>query len=250
MMGREPTVVPGTLGQPLFATTHWSVVVATTNQASPQRAAALEQLCRIYWYPIYVYVRRRGYKPEDAQDLTQEFFARLLAGQWLNKADRRRGRFRSFLLSCLNHFLTDEWHKARTAKRGGGQTLCALDDADGEARYRQEPADPADAERLYERRWALILLDRVLKRLQAEFAAAGKTQLFDPLQPFLVGEKTGRTYAEMAADLGTTEGAIKMTVLRLRQRYRELLRDEIAQTVGAPEELEAELRYLRSVLRG
>ena len=235
---------------PEFTTTHWSVVLAAGGRDSPQAAAALERLCRTYWYPLYAHVRRRGYSPEDTEDLTQEFFARLLAGHWLNKADCHRGRFRSFLLSCLNHFLADQWHRTRAAKRGGGQALIPLDEADAEARYRREPADPADAERLYERRWALTLLNRVLERLQAEFAAEGKTRLFEPLQPFLLGEKTGRTYAEVAVDLRTTEGAVKMTVLRLRQRYRELLWDEIAQTVGVPEEVESELRYLRSVLRG
>jgi len=195
-------------------------------------------------------VRRRGYSPEDAQDLVQEFFARVLAGQWLNQADQRRGRFRSFLLACLNHFVADQWRKTRMAKRGGGLPHTPLDGPSGEARYRCEPANPTDAERLYERRWALILLDRVLERLRGEFTAGGKAELFEQLEPFLLGDHTGRTYAEVAGHLASTEGAIKMSVLRLRRRYRELVREEIARTVGAPEEIEAELSYLRSVLRG
>ena len=232
----------------VFATTHWSVVLAAGQQDTPQSTAALEELCRTYWYPLYAYVRRRGYSPEDAQDLTQEFFARLLARQCLSQADRRRGRFRSFLLSSLNHFLIDEWHKVRTQKRGGTQPILSLDELDPEARYRLEPADPADADRLYERRWAMTLLDRVLARLQEELTAAGRQDLFNQVLPFLLGEKTGRTYAEVAATLGSTEGALKMSVHRMRERYQELAREEIAQTVSRPEEVEEEIRHLRSVL--
>jgi len=232
-----------------FPTTHWSVVLQVGSGDSPHAAAALEQLCRDYWYPVYAFVRRRGYRPEDAQDLTQEFFCRLLTKHWFDQADRGRGRFRSFLLASLEHFLTDEWHKVRTEKRGGGQPLLPLDWAAEEARYRREPADQLDAERLYERRWALTLLDRVLERLRQERGAGDERDTFDQVLPLLVGERGGRTYADVARRLGTTEGALKMTVHRLRQRYRELMRDEIAQTVTTPEEIAEEMHYLRMLLR-
>jgi RNA polymerase sigma-70 factor (ECF subfamily) len=208
----------------------------------------LETLCRTYWYPLYAHVRRRGYSPEDAQDLTQEFFARLLAKHWLSTADRSRGRFRTFLLGVFSHFLANEWHRARCEKRGGGQVVFSLDGVTAEERYSLEPVDLADAARLYERRWALTLLDRVLERLRKEFAAAGKPESFDQLQPLLLREKTDQTYAALASVLETTEAALKMTVSRMRRRYRELFLEEIAQTVSTPEEVDQEVRYLRNVL--
>jgi RNA polymerase sigma-70 factor (ECF subfamily) len=232
----------------IFATTHWSVVLAAGQQDTPQSTAALEQLCRTYWYPLYAHVRRRGYRPEDAQDLTQEFFARLLAKQWVSVADRQRGKFRTFLLGALDHFLANEWHRARTEKRGGGQVVFSLDGVAAERRYLLEPVDLADAACLYERRWALTLLDRVLERLRTEFSATGNQARFDQLQPCLLGDKAGQTYATLAAAWQTTEAAVKMTVSRMRRRYRELFLEEIAQTVSAPEEIQAEVRYLRTVL--
>jgi DNA-directed RNA polymerase specialized sigma24 family protein len=232
----------------VFATTHWSVVLAAGEGGKPQSAAALEQLCCTYWYPLYAHVRLRGYNPEDAQDLTQEFFARLLAKQWLSMADRERGKFRTFLLVALDHFLTNEWHRANCEKRGGGQEAFSLDGAAAERRYLLEPVDLVDAARLYERRWALTLLDRVLERLRTEFSTTGNKERFDLLQPCLLGDKTDQTYATLAAAWQTTEAAVKMKVNRMRRRYRELFLEEIAQTVSAPEEIQAEVRYLRTVL--
>jgi len=231
-----------------FTTTHWSVVVAAGQGGSPQSTEALENLCRTYWYPLYAYVRRRGYEPPDAQDLTQAFFVHLLGKDFLRGVTPAKGRFRSFLLACLKHFLVDQSERARTAKRGGGQPLLPLDAAGAESRYRQEPADTADPQTLYERQWALTVLDRVLNRLQAEFAAAGKAAVFEQVQSFLVGDKGGQTYAELASASGTTEGALKMMVCRMRQRYRELFQEEIAHTVAAPDDIEEERRYLFSIL--
>jgi RNA polymerase sigma-70 factor (ECF subfamily) len=231
-----------------FATTRWSVVLAAEHADCVPAAEALEKLCRTYWYPLYTHVRRRGYSPEDAQDLTQEFFARLLAKHWLSMADRQRGRFRTFLLAALSHFLANEWDRVRCEKRGGGQAAFSLDGQAAEARYHLEPVDRADAGWLYERRWALTLLDRVLERLRQEFTAVGQRERFDQLQPFLLGDKTGETYAALASVLETTEAALKMTVSRMRRRYRELFLEEIAQTVSAPQEIEAEVRHLRTVL--
>jgi RNA polymerase sigma-70 factor (ECF subfamily) len=242
--GVEPSPMPGGA----FATTHWSVVLAAGDSGAPSAQEALEQLCRTYWYPLYAHVRRRGYSPEDAQDLTQEFFARLLAKDWLGTADRSRGRFRTFLLGAFGHFLANEWHRARCEKRGGGQLVFSLDGVTAEARYSLEPVDCADAARLYERRWALTLLDRVLERLREEFSAAGLSGKFDQLQPLLLREKAEQTYAVLANRWRTTEAALKMTVSRMRRRYRELFLDEIAQTVSTPEEVDQEVRYLRNVL--
>jgi len=225
-------------------------VLAAGHSSSAAAREALERLCRAYWYPLYIHVRRRGYSAQDAQDLTQEFFARLLAKHWLSMADPRRGRFRTFLLAALDHFLANEWDRARCVKRGGGRPVFSIDAPDAEARYRLEPMDCADAGRLYDRRWALTMLDRVLVRLQQEFAAAGRSARFEQLQPLLLGEKTGQTYAALAAAWETTEAAIKMSVSRMRRRYRELFMEEIAQTVSSPEEIEQELGHLRLALTG
>lgn len=232
----------------VFATTHWSVVLAASGSDSKAQSA-LARLCQTYWYPLYAYVRRRGYGPTDAQDLTQEFFARLLARNWLAQADRARGKFRTFLLAALSHFLANEWDKARAQKRGGAVQLVPLEFHTAETRYIAEPPDPNTPEQSYERRWAVTLLDAVLQRLREEHQAESKTELFEALKPCLVGERQAQPYAELAAKLGLTEGAIKVTVHRLRQRYRQLLRDEIANTVASPEEVDEELRYLSSVLR-
>ncbi len=221
--------------------------MAAGERDTPRSAAALERLCRIYWYPLYAHVRRRGYGPEDAQDLTQEFFARLLAKHWLNMADAHRGRFRTFLLAALDHFLANEWARAHCTKRGGGKAVFSLDSEGAEARYHVEPADP-DAGRLYERRWALTLLECVFERLRGEFTPLDRSERFEQLQPHLIGDKTGQTYAALAGAWQTTEAALKMTVSRMRRRYRQLFLEEIAQTVSAPEEVEAEVRHLRAVL--
>jgi RNA polymerase sigma factor (sigma-70 family) len=243
------TTSPGeVVRQPAFVTTRWSVVVTAGRTDTTQAQGALAKLCETYWYPLYAYVRRRGHSPEDAQDLTQEFFARLLERNWVATADRQKGRFRSFLLSAMNHFLSDEWDKARAQKRGGGRTPVPLKFDTAETRYGHEPADSVTPEQSYERRWALTLLDEVLKRLQSEYAAEGKAELFAELNPCLVGDRTSQPYAELAVKLDLTEGAVKSAVHRLRQRYRQLLRDEIAQTVAEPGETDEELRHLFQIL--
>ena len=233
-----------------FVTTHWSVVVTAGRSDTTRAQAALARLCQTYWYPLYTYVRRRGYSPPDAQDLTQEFFARLLAQNWLAQADRERGRFRTFLLAALSHFLANEWDKARAQKRGGSIQLVPLQLDNAETRYGQEPADPLTPEQCFERRWALALLDEVLNRLRQEQVAAGTGEMFDALKPCLVGDRQAQPYAALAAELGMTEGAVKVAVHRLRQRYRQLLREEIANTVATPEEVNAEMHHLFNVLAG
>jgi RNA polymerase sigma-70 factor (ECF subfamily) len=233
-----------------FATTHWSVVLASAQGDSPQAAAALEQLCRTYWYPLYAFVRRQGRSPQDAEDLLQAFFARFLEKHYLDDVDRSRGRFRSFLLAALRHFLTDEWDKASAAKRGGRVQFFSLDSQAAESRYWEEPASDLTPEKLYEQRWACVLLERVLQQLEQDSAKAGKGHFFEALKPFLVGESRSVSYAELAAQFGVSEAALKMKVQRLRHRYQRLLREEIAHTVASPEEVEDEIHYLFQVLSG
>ena len=248
MVGRETTGAPGAVAQPLFATTHWSVVLAAGQGDTAQSAAALEYLCGTYWYPLYAYIRRRGYAHEDAQDLTQEFFWRLLDRKWLPQVDRQKGRFRSFLLVAMNHFLANEWDRATAVKRGGRVLFQSLEDGTGERRFADESQLACSPEELYDQRWATTLLQTVLSRLRQEAAAAGWLKQFEQLEVFLTGEKRAGTYAELAAGLGTTEGALKMATQRLRRRYAELLREEIAHTVAGPDEVGDELRHLRAVL--
>jgi RNA polymerase sigma-70 factor (ECF subfamily) len=232
----------------VFATTRWSVVLTAGGGDSTHARGALEKLCQTYWYPLYAYVRRRGYSPEDAQDRTQEFFARLLEGKLVGRADRQRGKFRSFLLSAMNHFLTDEWEKARAQKRGGGAIPVPLQLDTAETRYGLDPADNTTPEQIYERRWALALLEEVLRRLGKEFEERGKGEIFAALNPCLIGERASQPYAELAAKLGVSERTVKSAVHRLRQRYRQLLREEIAHTVAEPGEVEEEMRHLFIVL--
>jgi RNA polymerase sigma-70 factor (ECF subfamily) len=223
--------------------------VLTAGRSDTVRAHdALANLCQTYWYPLYAYVRRRGHSPEDAQDLTQAFFARLLERNWVGQADQQKGRFRSFLLSAMNHFLADEWDKARAQKRGGGILPVPLQFDTAETRYGHEPADNVTPEQNYERRWALTLLDTVLRRLRSEYEQEGKAELFAVLNPCLVGDRTAQPYAELAVKLGVSEGTVKSAVHRLRQRYRQLLHDEIAQTVANTGEVDEELHHLFAVL--
>jgi RNA polymerase sigma-70 factor (ECF subfamily) len=243
-----PSGTDKTPGQAEFAVTHWSVVLAAGGSDDTRARAALEKLCRVYWYPLYAYVRRRGHSPEDAQDLTQEFFARLLEKKWIARADRQRGRFRSFLLSAINHFLADEWDKARALKRGGGAISLPLQFDTAETRYGHEPADNVTPEQNYERRWALALLEEVLRKLRLAHQDEGRLELFEALHPCLVGERTALPYAELATKLGVSEGTVKSAVHRLRRSYRQLLRNEIAQTVAGPDEVDEELRHLFVVL--
>jgi RNA polymerase sigma-70 factor (ECF subfamily) len=233
-----------------FATTRWSLVIAAGQRESPESAAALASLCRLYWYPLYAFARRRLPATEDAQDLTQDFFAQLMEKEYLGQADRQRGSFRSFLLTAFKHFLAKQRDRARAQKRGGGRSHLSLDFQVGERRYKLEPTHAADAEALYERRWALTLLEQTFAQLRDELTRAGKGRLFEALKGTLTGEDVPRPYAELADELGLSAEAIKVTVHRLRRRYGELLRAEIAQTVSSPEEVEDELRNLFAVLGG
>jgi RNA polymerase sigma factor (sigma-70 family) len=235
--------------QGLFATTHWSVVVNAAELGSPGASEALEKLCRTYWYPLYAYVRRAGYSSEDAQDLTQDFFAHLLAKGYLSLANRSRGKFRSFLLTSLKHHLANEYHHRTRAKRGGGAQLVWLDGLSAEARFAAEPTETNNPETLYERRWALTLLETSLCRLREEYQAQGRAAVFQALKDYVWGEKNSATYAEIAAQLGLTEEAVKKVVQRLRLRLRVLLRAEIAQTVTVLGDVEGELRHLAQLLR-
>lgn len=236
-------------GQAGFDSTHWSTILSARSPDSAEAAGALEQLCRTYWFPIYAYMRREGHEEEEARDLTQEFFARLFVSHIIASAVPERGRFRSFLLVAVKRFLVNEWHKARCLKRGGDRRIVPLDWTPAEDRYRLEPVDELTAERIYERQWALSLLDRVLTRLEQEAVAAEKGRHFALLKPFLYGEQPAATQGELAERLGMTRSAVKSAVHRLRQRYRELLRIEVAQTVSCAAEAEDELRHLLTVLR-
>ena len=230
-----------------FVTTHWSVVLAAGRSDSTRALAAMENLCKAYWYPLYAFVRRLGHGPEDAEDLVQSFFAQCLSKNYLTAADKNKGRFRSFLLITLKRFLANEWDKARAMKRGGAEKPLALDALTAEQRYALEPADVQSADKLYERRWALTLLEKVLSRLEEEQGASGSGQLFGELKGFLTGSG-GDSYAQIAARSSSSEGAVKVAVHRLRQRYRTLLEEEIANTVSSMEEVQEERRYLLSVL--
>ena len=231
-----------------FDTTRWSVVAAAGDQLSPDAAAALETLCRAYWYPLYAYIRRKGLAPADAQDVTQEFFCRLIGKNHLASVDRRRGSFRSFLLASVNHLLANEWDKARALKRGGGRQVISLDAEVAEGRYVQEPAAQDSAEKAFDRRWATTLLERALAILREEFAEEGKRAQFDLLKGFLSDVACEGDYAALAEPLGLEDGGVAVAVHRLRVRYREIVRAEIAQTVADEAELKEEMRHLFAVL--
>src|SRR6266516_4646194 len=231
-----------------FATTHWSVVLTAGDSALPQAAEALEQLCRTYWYPLYAYVRRSGHDPQDAEDLTQSFFARVLEKKGFQRAQRERGKFRSFLLTSLKHFLTNEWHRARAVKRGGGAPHLHFDAVAAEHLYLLEPTHDLTAEKLYELSWATALLERVRARVRQEYVAEGKAERFDAAEQFLPGEQSKMTYGEASQRLGIPEGTLKSDVHRVKRRYRELLRAEIANTVAGPDDIADELRHLMRVL--
>lgn len=235
-------------GAPVFVTTHWSVVLSAREEDTTRSAEALEILCRAYWYPLYAFVRRQGHSPHDAQDLTQEFFARLLEKGYLHSADQAKGRFRSFLLVALKRFLANEWDKARAQKRGGGRSAIPWETDLAERRYVGEGSDQLSADRIYERRWALTMLDQVLARLRNEFAAAGREQEFDQLKQFLTASRGEIPYADVAKALSMKEGAVRVAVHRLRRRFRELFREQIAQTVASAEEIDDEVRHLMKAL--
>lgn len=208
----------------------------------------MAELCGMYWYPLYAYVRRRGFDTHEAEDLVQDFFARLLEVDFLASVDREKGKFRAFLLATIKHFLANQWDRSQAKKRGGDLVVLSLDALAAGSRYDLEPAHNLTPERLFERQWALTVLERTVGRLQAEMTAEGKLNLFEQFKSFLTAERHSIHYAHLAAEIGMTEGAVKVAVHRLRRRYRELLRDEIAQTVASPEEVDEEIRYLLSCL--
>jgi RNA polymerase sigma-70 factor (ECF subfamily) len=229
-----------------FATTQWNVVLAAREGSESQARLALESLCETYWFPLYAYVRRRGYAVDDARDLTQAFFADLLSRDFFGGIDRSRGRFRSFLLASLEHFLSHQRDKEQALKRGGATRTLSLDVAAAETRYRHEPTDHLTPERVFERRWGLTVMERAMQRLQAE--CSDQPARFEQLKPCLTGDDPDR-YREIAAALGVTDGAVKTAVHRLRERYGRLLREEVAETVASPEDVDEEVRYLLNVLR-
>ena len=248
MGDRAPTESGIVLQSPVFATTHWSVVLGAGEANSPQAQAALTRLCQTYWLPVYAFVRKRGHSPEQAQDLTQAFFANFLEKQHVTRADRERGRFRSFLMTSVENFLRNENDRAQAQKRGGGRQLISLDEQDAEARYLCEPTTESDPAKAFEQRWAATLLNTVLSRLQSEFAAGGKSDLFEALQAHLWGDPDSAPYPELAERFGLTLANVKTTAHRLRQRYRELLREEISHTVALPGEVDDEIRHLMQVV--
>ncbi len=234
---KQSTNLPGDI----FATTRWTVVVAAGRKSDTQARQALEELCRTYWYPLYAYVRRQGHAKEDAEDLTQTFFARFLEKNYLAGVERERGKFRAFLLASLKHFLANEWDKAQAQKRGGGTELLSLDWQSADERYRIDPADRLSPDKLFDRAWAVMLLERVIGRLREE---CPDHRQFEQLKPFLTVGKSAIPYRQVAANLNLSEEAVRVAVHRLRRRYRELLRAEIAQTLAEPGLVEEELRAL------
>lgn len=231
-----------------FPQTQWSVVVAATREPSPQSAAALEAICRAYWYPLYAYVRRCGHSPHDAQDLTQGFFSRLLEKRWLDIADREKGRLRTFLIVTLKRFMAKEWRRVSAQRRGGAEVHVPIDTSFGESRYAADPASGLEADKVFDRQWALTLLDRTLTRLLNEFEAAGKPGDFEVLKSCLSAARGTIDYAATAAGLAMSAGAARVAVHRFRKRFRDLFREEVSQTVCDSAEREGELRHLAQTL--
>jgi len=233
-------------GSSQFPTTRWTLVVAAGDPQRKDARSALVSLCENYWYPLYAYLRRRGYAPDQAQDLTQEFFMRVLEGRYLDRADPEKGRFRSFILTSLKFFVADEQDRQRAQKRGGGAVV-SLEISSGEERYQRELGHYETPDRIFERRWALSMLERVMERLRDEFVQHGRPENFERMKLFLLGQSEA-PYAALAREMNTSEGALKVAIHRLRKRYRELFRQEIADTVADPANIESELRYLAAVL--
>jgi len=228
----------------LFVTTRWTVVLAASRPHSPQASEALEELCRTYWYALYAFVRRQGYSKEDAEDLVQGFFARFFDHQYLAALNREKGKFRAFLLASLKHYLANEWDRARAQKRGGQAQVLSLDWQNAETRYQFEPADDLSPDKLFDRAWAVMLLERVLARLRQESVAGGGTELFETLKHLVSIGKSAIPYRDVAHKLEMSEAAARVAVHRLRRRYRELLRDEVAQTLAHADQVEEEMRAL------
>jgi RNA polymerase sigma-70 factor (ECF subfamily) len=242
-----PQRIPGAGSMAGFHTTHWSMVLAATNGASPRTEEALGEFCSTYWYPLYAFIRRRGYPAEEAEDLTQEFFARLCDKQLLGTLSPAKGKFRSYLLTTLKFFLANEWHRGQAQKRGGGKIILPIDEMT-ESRYQAELVEKDTPERLFDRQWAWTVLDRVLERIRKEHVAGGKAALFERLRGCLPGADNHHDYATIAAELQMTESSVRMAVYRMRQRYGYLLREEIATTVSTEEEIDEELNHLIEVL--
>ena len=242
---KNPTSATGA-ERDIFATTHWTAVIAAGRGGSPEAEVAIEELCRTYWFPLYVYVRRQTPTREDAEDLTQAFFARFLEKNYLENLTAQKGKFRAFLLAALKHFLANEWDRANRQKRGGGVAPLSLDWQDAEARYQIEPADNLSPDKLYDRAWAVTLLEKVLGRLQDEHATEDQARLFGQLRGFLMVGTNAIPYPEAAARLNLSEGAARVAVHRLRRRYRELLRDQISQTLAEPAQVAEEMKTLFS----
>lgn len=235
-------------GQQDFPHTRWSLVVEATQGASSKSAAALELICRTYWYPLYAYVRRSGQSPHDAEDLTQEFFHRLLDKRWLTDANQEKGKLRTFLITALKNFMANEWRRASSQRRGGNRTHIPIDTVFAESRYAADPTAPLPADHLYERQWALTLLDLTLERLKREFVTAGKPGNFEALKECLMAARGEMDYKAMAARLGSSEGATRVAVHRLRKRFREIYREEVLLTLPEGTDLNSELRCLAEAL--
>jgi RNA polymerase sigma factor (sigma-70 family) len=233
-----------------FVTTRWTMVLAAGRKSSPQSERALAELCRAYWLPLYAYVRRRGHSREDAEDLVQAFFARFLEKNYLDGLNAERGKFRAFLLASLKHFLANEWDKSQRQKRGGGALHLSLDWQSAEERLQHEPADNTSPDRIFDREWALALLEQVIARLRDECASDGKSALYEQTKGFLMLGEQATSYGDAARVLGWEEGAVRVAVHRLRKRYRELLREEIASTLSDPSQVQQELQSLQAALAG
>ncbi|MDR3458619.1 MAG: sigma-70 family RNA polymerase sigma factor [Verrucomicrobiae bacterium] len=249
MSTENPTPKPAASAAGIFATTHWTCVLTAGRGGSPQAEMALEELCRTYWYPLYAYVRRQGHSREDAEDLTQGFFTRLLEKNYLEGISSDKGRFRAFLLVALKRYMINEWHHANRQKRGGGVAPLSLDWRDADTRYLIDPTHELSPDKLYDRAWAMVVLERVITRLRAE-NGDDKAALYEQLKPFLMIGKSEIPYARAAVSLNLTEGAVRVAVHRLRRRYRELLREEITQTLAHPAQADEEMSALFSALTG
>ena len=243
-MTSENSTPASTAPGDVFATTHWTVVLAAGQRNTPQSNSALEELCRTYWFPLYAYVRRRGHTKEDAKDLTQAFFACFLAKNYLAGLSAERGRFRAFLLASLKHFLINDWKKSQCQKRGGGEAPLSLDWQTADTKFQVAATNEPSPDKVFDREWALALLSKVIERLQKECESDGKAKLFAQLKIFLTAGKDGTAQAEVAKALGMEEGAVRVAIHRLRKRYRDLLRDEIAQTLADASDVDEEMRAL------
>jgi RNA polymerase sigma-70 factor (ECF subfamily) len=248
MKDARTTASPKSAQAGWFPTTRWTTVLAISGSDSHLAEQALATLCQIYWYPLYAYARAQAHTPEAAEDLTQAFFVRLLERRDLHHADRQKGRFRSYLLAAFRHFLADEFDKTTALKRGGGQIFISIDAQTAEERFQLEPVDALSPDKIYERRWALTVLDEALTRLKADYDETGKTQLYCALEGLLTRDGQQASYAAIGRRLGLSESAVKSALHRLRQRHRELIREEVAQTVGTSQEVDDEVRHLIAVL--